>query len=145
MRASGPTPDGPRGTRRLPALVVLLVGLVVTAFFGVRWWHELQFSQRVARGEIRLEMVRGWMTLPYLAKAHGVPEDALRAAIGAPVSGHEQRSLRQWFDALGIDPAAGRRAIETAILSGRLDGSPPPLPGPRPAEPTHGASPGDAR
>ncbi|MGE0312543.1 MAG: hypothetical protein AB7P21_13090 [Lautropia sp.] len=122
-----------RRHRRL-ALAVLVLGLSLVAFFGLRWWHELQFAQHVARGEIRVEQVRGWMTLPYLARAHRVAEGALRDAIGAPATGHEQRSLRQWFDALGLDPVAGRRAIEAVILAGSASPPPssPPTPTPTP-------------
>ena len=61
-----------------------------------------------------LSMQQGWeaalagATLEGYAKSH--PE--LRAAIGAPAQGYDERSLREWFDALGTTPPAGRDAIE---------------------------------
>jgi hypothetical protein len=103
--------------RRWLALVALAMGLALVAGFGLRAWSAWQFTQRVARGEIQVETLRGWMTLPYIARVHGVPEPELRAALGLPASGHETRSLLEWFKAAGIEPKAGRRAIEALIVA----------------------------
>jgi hypothetical protein len=116
VRASGPAGASPRA-RRWPAVLVLVLGIVLAGVFGLRAWTQWQYTQRVARGEIRVETLRGWMTLPYVARVYGVPESELRAAIGAPSAGHDERSLRQWFEATGTDPLAGRRALEAAILA----------------------------
>ncbi len=103
--------------RRWLALLALAVGLALVAAFGVRAWNQWQFAQRVARGEIQVETLRGWMTLPYIARVHGVPEPELRAALGLPASGNANRSLLEWFKAAGIEPKAGRKAIEALIVS----------------------------
>jgi hypothetical protein len=122
-----PAPGAQRAppVRRWPAVLALVVGLALVAGFGLRGWSQWQYAQRVERGEIRVESLRGWMTLPHVASVHGVPEAALRAAIGAPPTGHDTRSLRQWFDATGVEPLAGRQALEAVILErGR---KPPPV------------------
>lgn len=103
--------------RRWLALVALAVGLALVVAFGLRAWNEWQFTQRVARGEIQVETLRGWMTLPYISRMHGVPESELRAALGLPASGHGTRSLLEWFRAAGIEPKAGRMVIEALIVA----------------------------
>ncbi len=120
---SAPKPSNAHRARipRWVAWLALCAGIVLIAVFGLRSWNQWQFTQRVARGEVQVETIRGWMTLPYIARVHGVPESELRAAIGAPVAGHEERSLRDWFGATGIDPVSGRRAVEALILArGRI-------------------------
>lgn len=103
--------------RRWLVLAALAVGLALVVAFGLRAWNGWQFTQRVARGEIQVETLRGWMTLPYIARVHGVPESELRAALGLPANGHETRSLLEWFKAAGIEPEAGRKVIEDLILA----------------------------
>lgn len=98
-------------------VLALVAGLALVSVFGLRTWNQWQFAQRVARGEIQVETLRGWMTLPYIARLHGVPEADLRAALALPAQGDEDRSLRKWFEAAGIEPMAGRRAIEALILA----------------------------
>ncbi len=111
--------------RRWLALLALAVGLALVAAFGLRAWNQWQFAQRVERGEIQVETLRGWMTLPYIARVHGVPEPELRAALGLPASGHETRNLIEWFKAAGIEPKAGRKVIEALIVARGRPGSEP--------------------
>jgi hypothetical protein len=99
------------------AALAICVGVILIAFFGLRTWHQIDFAERVQRGEVRVETLKGWMTLPYIAHTFKVPETELRTALGLPASGHEERSLRQWFDAAGIDPLVGRQALEKRILA----------------------------
>lgn len=105
--------------RRRWAWLALLAGLLLVAVFGVRSWHQWQYAQRLARGEVQVETVRGWMTLPYIAQVHGVAQADLRAALALPPAGHDERSLHEWFEAQGIDPVAGRAALEAVILRAR--------------------------
>lgn len=104
------------GVRRWPMVMMLMVGLALAAIFGVRAWNQSQYASRVARGEARVDTLRGWMTLPYIARVHGVPEADLRALLGLPAQGDDARSLRQWFEITGTETAAGRRAVESLIL-----------------------------
>jgi hypothetical protein len=56
------------------------------------------------------------MTLPYFAQTYKVPEAELRSTLGVPASGHEERSLHQWFDGAGIAPMVGRQALEKLLF-----------------------------
>ncbi|MCF8160500.1 MAG: hypothetical protein K9J76_07340 [Polaromonas sp.] len=120
-----PLPASPRSARRWPAMLAMAVGALLIAFFGLRAWNQLQFEARVDRGEVQVETLRGWMTLPYIARTYGVPESELRRILGAPATGDGQRSLRDWIDATGRDPATVRRAIEARILARRATASQP--------------------
>jgi len=106
----------PRPSRRWLALLALCIGLALSTFFGLRACKQFEYAQRVDRGEIQVETLRGWMTLPYIERVYGVPEADQRAALDLPATGFEDRSLRAWFEAEGIEPAAGRRRIEALIL-----------------------------
>lgn len=108
-------PNPRRHTMRWPALLALCLGAALIVVFGLRAWHQIEYTQRVARGEVQVETLRGWMTLPYISRKYGVPEAELRAALGVPAKGHDERSLREWFDATGIEPMAGRRSVEALI------------------------------
>lgn len=101
---------------RIVAAALLAAGLVLSGFFGLRTWRQYEFTQRVARGEVQVESLRGWMTLPYIERVYGVPQADLRAALGLPATGFEDRSLREWLSVQGVDPQAGRRTIENLIL-----------------------------
>jgi hypothetical protein len=106
----------PARRRKLGVLAVIL-GLALTALFGYRAIRMVDYHRRVAQGEIQVESLRGWMTLPYISKHYDVPESALREALGLPTTGHDERNLSAWFRATGIEPTEGRKIIESLILS----------------------------
>jgi hypothetical protein len=110
------------------AVVAVVVGALLIGIFGWRAWHQWAFEARVASGEVQVDTLRGWMTLPYIARVYGVPEAELRASLGAPPSGDSQRSLREWFERTGRDPVAARRAIEILILARRSQATSTPSP-----------------
>ena len=115
------TPPGPRRYRvqRWIGILAIAAGIAILVGFGVRAWHEYQFVQRIATGQVQVETLRGWMTLSYLARTHGVPESRLREALGVPATGGDDRSLREWFEVAGIDPAEGRQRVEAVIVHAR--------------------------
>jgi hypothetical protein len=112
--------------RRTLGVLAVMVGLALTALFGYRAIRVIDYHQRVARGEIQVESLRGWMTLSYIAQHYGVPESALRESLGLPDSGHDERNLSQWFQSAAIDPIAGRKTVEALILSSRIQAKTPP-------------------
>lgn len=102
--------------RRWLAVVVVLVGMSLVVGFGWRAWKQIQFSQRVARGEVQVETLRGWMTLSYIERVYGVPQVELRQALGLPATGFDDRSVRDWSKEENLDPDAVRHIIEKLIL-----------------------------
>lgn len=108
----------PRNMRRWIGITTLLLGLALAFVSGIRTLHAYRMAKLVASGQVQVEALRGWMTLPYVAKVFGVPEADLREAIGAPAQGDDHRSLQSWFLHLQLDPLAGRQRLEQVILAG---------------------------
>lgn len=102
--------------RRWLAVVAVLVGMALLVGFGWRAWKQIQFSQRVARGEVQVETLRGWMTLAYIDRVYGVPQVELRQALGLPATGFDDRSVRDWIQEENLEPEAVRHVIEKLIL-----------------------------
>ena len=63
-----------RGLPRWMVGLILVVGVALIALFGIRMLNQLDYSRKVQSGEIQVETLRGWMTLPYIARAYGVEE-----------------------------------------------------------------------
>jgi hypothetical protein len=112
-------PHTPSASRRLLLTIVLvIVGLGLVGFFGTRAYRAYSRLQPagLAAGTSDVEALRGWMTLPYIARAYGVPEDALFAALGIPKAGNQQLSVRQLVAKYDRDPLATRQAIQQVLL-----------------------------
>lgn len=111
---------------RWAGYAAMLAGLALLVGFGLRAWHQYQFAQRVASGQVQVETLRGWMTLPYVARLYGVPEARLREALGVPPTGGEDRSVREWIEIAGLDPLEGRQRLEAVVLQAREPPEPRP-------------------
>jgi hypothetical protein len=116
MVAQQPAPSASR--RLMLTITLVIVGAALVALFGLRAYHAYQRFQGSAltAGATDVEAIRGWMTLPYLACAYGVPEDALFAALGVPKAGNERLSVKQLVAKYGRDPLATRQAIQHVLL-----------------------------
>lgn len=116
------SPDDPPRPARWPrrlAVAALVVGVLLMSVFAWRAWRQHDYQTRLAAGEIQVETLRGWMTLSYIDRVHGVPEAQVREALGLPASGGDDLSLHDWFGTQGIDPLEGRKKIEALILERR--------------------------
>ncbi len=75
--------------------ILIAVGLLLIIWFGVRsavsairvWRTGLQ------PGVTDVEAIRGWMTIPYIGQAFGVPEEYLFKALRIPAEGNRRKSL----------------------------------------------------
>jgi hypothetical protein len=104
------------GKGRWPSLLAVVAGLVLVVFFAVKAWHQWSYTQRIDSGAVQVESLRGWMTLSYIEKVYRVPQAQAREVLGLPSTGFEDRSLKDWFEVTGQDPATGRRKVEVLIL-----------------------------
>jgi hypothetical protein len=75
--------------RRAALIVVILLGLGMTIFFGaraVRSFRDLQYirEQGLDRGTASVDAIRGWMTIRFIAVAYAVPEEYLYSELAIP-------------------------------------------------------------
>ncbi len=64
----------------------LLVSLAVVVIFAIRVYH---FIPRARTNE----PIRGWMTLPYIARAYHIPEETLYQALDLPYVPYDHRPI----------------------------------------------------
>lgn len=115
--------------RRLALVIVLmLVGLAIVGLFGARAYRAYaRFQQPAPAGSLDdVADIRGWMTLPYIARAYRVPEDALYQALAIPKQGNERLSVKQIVAKYGRDPQATRLLLQQTVLLARPDVTPAP-------------------
>jgi hypothetical protein len=107
-------PSTPRSVLTI-TLVVIGVGLV--GFFGLRAYRaSTRFQPGAPVAGLRdVEAIRGWMTLPYIARAYGVPEDALFAALALPKAENARLSVKQLVVKYDRDPQATRQTIQQVV------------------------------
>ncbi len=94
------TPLNPK--QRTLVLGIILLGLVVVVFFGLRTVRAFRqfhghrpphpFNEHV---ETDVELIRDWMTIPSIAKMYHVPPPVLFDALGIHELGNKQKSLKQ--------------------------------------------------
>jgi hypothetical protein len=68
---------------------VIVLGLAIAAFFGVRSvrsFQQLQYirQQGLDRGAASVDAIRPWMTIRFIAVAYAVPEEYLYSALAIP-------------------------------------------------------------
>lgn len=75
--------------RRFVAGVLIVVGVLITAVYGVRSvrsYREFQYAREsgLLDGTANVEAIRPWMTFRYVSVAYGVPEEYLFAQLDIP-------------------------------------------------------------
>lgn len=78
-------------------IILIILGFSLIVFFGLRTVHSYIRLQRMGLkpGVTDVEAIRGWMTVPYIATAYGVPEEYLFAHIDIPAEENQKTSLSQ--------------------------------------------------
>ncbi len=127
---SQPTKSSPTRSRRERILTtgLIVVGIILILFFGfraVRSFLRIQFTS-LEPGVTDVELIRGWMTVPYIATAYGVPEEYIFEQIGVPQEGNQDKALyrlnRDYFEG---EPEAILKVIQEAIKQYQADHPPP--------------------
>ena len=100
--------------------VLLTVGIVLTTIFGfraVRSFAQVQLTG-LQPGTTDVGAIRGWMTIPYISKAYGVPSNYLYQQINVPASGSDAKNLgdlsREFFQG---QPGVILQKVKAAIHS----------------------------
>jgi hypothetical protein len=112
--------------RLILTVALILIGLGLVLFFGGRAYRDFRRLQLrgLSPGVTDVEAIRGWMTVPYIANAYGVPETAIFEGLDVPQSGNEKLSITQLADKYGREPAEVRQAIQQAILRSQAAATP---------------------
>jgi hypothetical protein len=125
------------GTKAQRTLVIFLVaaGAIIVGLFGlrtIRIWRELRehaappvlpdVSEPI---ETDVELIRDWMTIPFIAKLYRVPAPVLYRELGIPPGGNQDKSLTQLNEEY-FPGAPG--VVEAKIKAAVLENLPPPLP-----------------
>ena len=104
--------------RRILTIALVVAGLGLVGFFGLRAYRAYTRFQldASATGLRDVEAIRGWMTLPYIARAYGVPEDSLFDALTIPKAENTRLSVRQLVAKYDRDPQVTRQTIQQVLL-----------------------------
>jgi hypothetical protein len=121
-------PSRSRWEQRLTVGLIIL-GLVLIGFFGFRAMRSFLRLQLTGLepGVTDVELIRGWMTVPYIATAYGAPEAYIFEQIGVPPQGNQTKSLRHLnTDYFNGEPEAILTAVKAAIRQYQAEQPPPP-------------------
>ena len=100
-------PDNPK--QRILVIALILIGLVIVAVFGLRTFRAFRgfrghrppppFAPPGQKVETDVNLIRDWMTIPFISKTYLVPPPILFEAAGIPQGGNKGKSLKQLNDA----------------------------------------------
>jgi hypothetical protein len=95
-------------TRSIPRALIaglIVLGILLAGFFGLRTLHALKkfrgapppplAAQVTEQAETDVELIREWMTIPFIAKTYHVPPNILFDALEIPPNGNREKSLKQ--------------------------------------------------
>jgi hypothetical protein len=114
-------------------ILLILLGLLITLRFGMRAFRAfgvLRHRPFPPPMETDVELIRGWMTIPYIAHVYSVPDDILWQSLGIPPMqleearrtdlGHLNQTL------FPGQPMEALRRVKQAILDFQAHQPPPP-------------------
>ena len=95
----------PSRLRTLIFILIFMGGLIV-GFFGVRTLHAFREFGRhrpppppsaadAGQLETDVELIREWMTIPFISKMYHVPANVLFDALGIPANKNREKSLKR--------------------------------------------------
>lgn len=82
--------------QRLLAIGLIVLGLVLVGLFSARTIVSYIRIQQTSLkpGVTDVEAIRGWMTVPYIARHYQVPEEYIFQQIQIPITDNQKKSLR---------------------------------------------------
>ena len=124
----------PPTRQRVLIPLLILFGIVIVGFFGLRTFFALSnFSGHhppplppADSGQIEtdVDLIRDWMTVPYISRTYQVPTKLLFDALGIPSRGNEEKSLAQ----LNEEYSPQAPGIVLEVVKGAIRAYQPPLP-----------------
>lgn len=129
--------------QRLLIFGLITLGLILAGFFGLRAFHAFRKLEgrrppplppsAAEQAETDVELIREWMTIPFIAKTYHVPPPVLFKALEISPNGNGEKSLKELNDEYFPD-APGRvlELIKDAVRASQPPTAPAP---PDPASP----------
>ncbi|HSO10733.1 MAG TPA: hypothetical protein VLT51_00040 [Anaerolineales bacterium] len=117
-------------------LGLIFVGVLIVFFFGLRAFFAFREFRRhglpphfapaeAQAAETDVELIRDWMTIPYISRAYHVHPKILFDALGITPRGNEEKNLAQLNEEFFPDtPGIVIESVKAAILANQ----PPPTP-----------------
>lgn len=121
--------------KRLICIGLVVLGLILTIMFSMRVVRSyLRIWQTgLEPGMTNVEAIRGWMTIPYIAKSYGVPEEYIFEQLDISPQGNRRRALHDLNqEYMAGDPGEIIEDVQRAIEQYQAKhGTPTPLPTPQ--------------
>lgn len=92
--------------QRLAITALIVLGVLAVGFFGLRAVRAARHIRDGGYGpgkpptasETDVELIRDWMTIPYIARTYGVPDRMLFKELRIPDEGNREKSLKELND-----------------------------------------------
>jgi hypothetical protein len=115
---------------------LILIGLVIAVFFGLRTartfrqfhGHRPPPPLSTQTIETDVDLIRDWMTLPFIARMYGIPASRLYNELGVSPRGNREKSLRQLNDQYFPEAQGIVEAKIKAVVSENLSPTVPTSP-----------------
>ena len=122
----------PMKKQKILTYVFIVFGVAAILFFGTRViqaYKKFEGRRPPPPGApvTDVELIRGWMTIPYIAQMYGVPEPILFDGLNIPPQGNRGKSLK---DLDGEFFPAPEDVILDKVKTIILENPPPPSPAP---------------
>jgi hypothetical protein len=123
--------------QRIITFGLIVFGLLVTVFFGARMLHTYKrfhrpgplFSKPPSANSTDAELIRDWMTVPYVADTYETPPDVIFFSLGiVPEKGAGRKSLKELNNEYYPDQPGIVLQHVHDLIKALQDQSPPPKP-----------------
>ena len=89
-----------RAQQRALVIGVIIIGILFTAFFGMRAVHAFRkFNGHrpppPGKVETDVELIRDWMTIPFVSRMYHVPDEIIFDALGIPPKNNRDKNLKE--------------------------------------------------
>ena len=92
--------------QRAVIIGLIVIGILTVGFFGLRTLHAFRAfrghrpppppsAADAGRIETDVELIRDWMTIPFISRMYHVPQKKLFDALEIPRDGNQEKSLAQ--------------------------------------------------
>jgi hypothetical protein len=134
MTQSTPPARSPISASQVALILLIVSGVFLTTLFGFRVFRSYTRLHRMGLkpGEMDVGLIRGWMTIPYIAKAYRVPPQVIYTGLNIAEGAYRHRSLNDINRAIAPNrPGWVLNQVKDMILTYQAQ-HPPHVPTPTP-------------